>query len=158
MMGFGLADAYDVPTKHYVGLTTDGMSATVTGTTLVVRSEVARMQLDEEAARLAPTRSDDAEPTSGEPTSKGEPSPTPVDETLRRFYAVAKLDSERYQRDFSRLAAEVIANLAGQIGTEVEITVEVKATNRDGFPDNLSRTVTENARTLRLDSYGFEQE
>ena len=69
---------------------------------------------------------------------------------------VARLDPERYQRDFAKLAAEVIANLAGLLGTDVEISVEVKATNAEGFPDHVTRTVTENARTLKLDSYGFE--
>ena len=82
--------------------------------------------------------------------------PALPDETLRRFYAVARLDPERYQRDFAKLAAEVIANLAGLLGTDVEISVEIKATNADGFPDHVTRTVTENARTLKLDSYGFE--
>ena len=77
---------------------------------------------------------------------------------LRRFYALAKLDPERYQRDFAKLAAEVIANLAGLLGTDIEVSVEIKATNSEGFPDHLTRTVTENARTLKLDSYGFETE
>ena len=50
----------------------------------------------------------------------------------------------------------MIANLAGLLGTDVEISVEVKAINAEGFPDHVTRTVTENARTLKLDSYGFE--
>ena len=45
---------------------------------------------------------------------------------------------------------------SGLLGTDVEISVEVKATNADGFPDQVTRTVTENARTLKLESYGFE--
>jgi hypothetical protein len=81
-----------------------------------------------------------------------------VDDKLRRFYAVVRLDPERCQRDFSKLAAEVIANLAGLLGTNVEISVEVTATNGAGFPEHVIRTVTENARTLKLDSYGFETE
>ena len=73
-----------------------------------------------------------------------------VDDGLRRFYAVVRLDSERYQRDtFAKLAAEVIANLAGFLGTDIEISVEIKATNPEGFPDHVTRTVTENARTLK---------
>ena len=50
----------------------------------------------------------------------------------------------------------MIANLAGFLGTDLEISVEIKATNPEGFPDHVTRTVAENARTLRLDSYGFE--
>ena len=63
----------------------------------------------------------------------------------------ASLDTDVYKRQ-----AEVIANLAGLLGTNVEISVEVSATNPEGFPDHVTRTVTENARTLKVDSYGFE--
>ncbi len=84
--------------------------------------------------------------------------PPPVIPKNRRFYGVAHLDAERYQRDFTKLAQEIVTNLAGQIGTGVEITVEIRATNDDGFPENIVRTVTENAATLKLDSYGFEKD
>jgi hypothetical protein len=129
----------------------------VIGTTLVVRPDVAAAQLhDEEIQVVSPPRGDrgpEATPTPG----VGDERPV-EDDKLRRFYAVVRLDSERYQRDFSKLAAEVIANLAGFLGTDIEISVEIKATNPEGFPDHVTRTVTENARTLKVDSYGFETE
>jgi hypothetical protein len=43
------------------------------------------------------------------------------------------------------------------MGTEVEVTVEIRATNPDGFPDITVRTVSENARTLRFTSHEFEE-
>ena len=153
IMGFALADAVDEKTGRFVGLTVHGDSATVTGATLVVDPGIASGQLAED---LVPAGAEPEPGGGGALTvedSGGEPT---VDLALRRFYAMAKLDPERYQRDFSKLAAEVIANLAGFLGTEIEISVEVKATNPDGFPDHVTRTVTENARTLKLDSYGFE--
>jgi hypothetical protein len=154
-MGFAIADSVDPNTGRFVALTTQG--ATVTGTTLVVRPDAAAAQLSEDAATDDADRDSDGTPSAGTTlTFNDKEARAPLDEALRRFYAVAKLDPERYQRDFARLAAEVIANLAGYLGTEVEISVEVKATNPEGFPDHLTRTVTENARTLRLDSYGFE--
>jgi hypothetical protein len=157
MMGFALAEAFNEPTGHYVGLTTHGDAATVVGTTLVVRPDVASAQINKEAAKTTSTASGDTA-TGTTLTLPPHVEHPAEDDTLRRFYAVAHLDPERYQRDFSKLAAEIIANLAGLLGTEVEISVEVKATNAAGFPAHITRTVTENARTLKLDSFGFETE
>jgi hypothetical protein len=159
--GFAIADAFDAKTSRYVGLSIHGDAATVIGTTLVVRPDVAAMQVraEETEGASGATCTLEAEATStatlagaavGESVTK--------EDKLRRFYAVVRLDPERYQRDFAKLAAEVIANLAGFLGTEVEISVEIKATNPEGFPDHVTRTVTENARTLKLDSFGFETE
>ena len=39
---------------------------------------------------------------------------------------------------------------------ELEITVEIKAVKKDGFPDDKARIVSENARTLKFDQSGFE--
>jgi len=157
MMGFALAGAFDGASGHYVGLTTHGDAATVIGTTLIVRPGEAAAQISEEAAKTTAAASAQLAPGAKVTVLIDDKLP-PVDEILRRFYGVARLDPERYQRDFSKLAAEVIANLAGLLGTEVEIVVEVKATNPDGFPEHITRAVTENARTLKLDSYGFERE
>jgi hypothetical protein len=157
MMGFALAGAFDGSTGRYVGLTTHGDASTVIGTTLVVRPDVAAAQISEDEAKATLEAVGASEPGTNVTVRIQDEWPI-VDETLRRFYAVARLDPERYQRDFSRLAAEIIANLAGLLGTEVEISVEVRATNPAGFPVHVTRTVTENARTLKLDSYGFETE
>jgi hypothetical protein len=153
--GFAVADAFDAKTGYYVGLTTTGDATTVIGTTLVVQPDVAAGQLHDEETQVVSTGDDDGGGAATPVFRKGDDHSV-VDDGLRRFYAVVRLDSERYQRDFAKLAAEVIANLAGFLGTDIEISVEIKATNPEGFPDHVTRTVTENARTLRLDSYGFE--
>ena len=36
------------------------------------------------------------------------------------------------------------------------LTVEIAARNDEGFSDNVVRTVSENARTLKIDPSGFE--
>jgi hypothetical protein len=73
-----------------------------------------------------------------------------------RFYGVAKINPERYGRDFNRLQQEIIQHLAAPGGVDLEISVEITARKKDGYPDDKVRIVTENARALRLDSYGFE--
>jgi hypothetical protein len=38
------------------------------------------------------------------------------------------------------------------------VTLEVHATNPDGFPEDIVRTVSENAQSLHLLSHGFEEQ
>jgi hypothetical protein len=61
-------------------------------------------------------------------------------------------------RDAGRIADEVIAHLAGQVGAEVTVTMEIEVRLPDGASDQLVRIVTENSRTLKFDSQGFEKE
>ena len=77
---------------------------------------------------------------------------------LRRFHGTARLDSTRVGRDASRIADEVIAHLAGQVGAEVTVTLEIEVVLPDGASDQIVRTVTENSRTLKFTSQGFEKE
>jgi hypothetical protein len=52
----------------------------------------------------------------------------------------------------------VIAHLSGLVGAKVTVTLEVEAQIPSGAPDHVMRTVTENARTLKFTSQGFEKE
>jgi hypothetical protein len=62
-------------------------------------------------------------------------------------------------RDAGKIAEEVIAHLSGLIGANVTVTLEISAEIPDGAPDNVVRTVTENARTLKFEfGSGFEKE
>ncbi len=83
---------------------------------------------------------------------------TPPVQLLRRFHGTVNLDPARVGRDASRIADEVIAHLAGQVGAEVRVTLEIGASLPNGASDQIVRTVTENARILRFESHGFEQE
>jgi hypothetical protein len=68
------------------------------------------------------------------------------------------LDAARVGRDASRVADEVIAHLAGQVGADVTVILEIDASLPDGASDQIVRTVTENSRTLKFTSHGFESE
>ena len=61
-------------------------------------------------------------------------------------------------RDAGRIADEVIAHLAGLVGSKVTVTMEIEAEVPSGVPDHVVRTVTENCRTLKFNSQGFEKE
>ena len=51
-----------------------------------------------------------------------------------------------------------IVHLSGLVGANVKVTLEVEAEIPEGAPENVVRTVTENSRTLRFTSHGFEEE
>ncbi len=97
-----------------------------------------------------------SDPTQSEAT--GEAPGAAVAPGPRRFHGTVRLDPSRVGRDASRIADEVIAHLVGQMGAEVTVTIEIEASLQDGASDQIVRTVTENSRTLKFTSHGFESE
>ena len=82
----------------------------------------------------------------------------PAQTKLKRFHGTVQLDPERVGRDAGRIAEEIISHLAVQIGARVTVTLEVEANLPEGATDAIVRTVTENARTMKFISQGFERE
>ena len=98
-------------------------------------------------------------PVPGGGSDPGEvPSGTPPAPQPMRFHGTATLDSARVGRDASRIADEVISHLSGLVGARVTVTLEIEAEVPSGAPDHVVRTVTENSRTLKFTSQGFEKE
>jgi hypothetical protein len=73
-----------------------------------------------------------------------------------RFVGVARLNPERYARDLTRISQEIVQHIAAPEGVELEFRVEITARKPDGFSEDKVQIVTENARTLRFESYRFE--
>ena len=53
---------------------------------------------------------------------------------------------------------EIISHLAGLIGSRVRVTLEIEAEVPSCVPDKVVRTVTQNGKTLKFSSQGFENE
>ena len=68
------------------------------------------------------------------------------------------LDPTRVGRAASRIADEVLAHRVGLIGSTVKVTLEIEAEIPSGAPDTVVSTVTENGRTLKCTSQGYEAE
>jgi predicted AAA+ superfamily ATPase len=159
--GFATAQDWDEATGRYLGLTVGEHVVGASGATLIVMPMIADLQLEAEAAqRHEPAPGGVVQPLGA--ITPVEPLPTtpaagPDASKPQRFFGVASLDPTRLNRDFGRVAQEVIQHLTGLMGTEVEVTVEIRATNPDGFPDVTVRTVSENAHTLRFTSHEFEE-
>jgi len=164
---FGFADGFDEAAGRYQGLRGGQMVTLVDAHApgLVVKPDVAMRQLD--AERVAPTPG----VTPGRPPGPGTGTTTPIPPGVtptgdpkpaaakpKRFHGTAVLDPTRVGRDASRIAEEVVSHLAGLVGARVTVTIEVEAEIPDGAPDQVVRTVTENSRTLKFTSHGFEKE
>jgi predicted AAA+ superfamily ATPase len=162
---FAYADGHDEASARFPGLRGGQvMAITVDSPGVLVRPTVAKRQLDAEAPRPVAG----GVPTGGPDGGGGEAGADPegadagnapgADSVIRRFHGTVELDAARVGRDAGRIADEVIAHLAGQVGAAVRVTLDVEAILPGGASDQLVRTVTENSRTLKFTSHGFEAE
>ena len=73
-----------------------------------------------------------------------------------QFHGSVPLNPMRVGRDAGAIAEAVIQHLANLPNAEVHITLEIRVEIPDPVPEHVVRTVTENCRTLRFESQGFE--
>ena len=155
---FAYADGFDEKAERYRGLRRGEAIShpDPDGSGLLVKPEVARQQLELESEGQDGTGKVPGEETP--PDEAGTEVGTPAATRPKRFYGRVTLDSARVGRDASQIADEVISHLSGLIGTKVTVTLEIEAEVPSGAPDHVVRTVTENSRTLKFTSQGFEKE
>jgi hypothetical protein len=169
---FAYADSYDAAAGRYRGLEAGRRpNVQLNSESVVVKPDVAAAQMDKEASAhtSTPTGSGDggtavAQPagsgigTSGSPVGGAErPQGSAKPPGLRRFHGSATLNATRLSRDVDAIATSVVQHLAGLLDANVKITLEIAADMPSGAPENVVRTVTENCRTLKFDSQGFEE-
>ncbi len=149
--GFAVAEAADPRQPgRYAGLVAGAMAPPARGTTLLVEPTTAELQLESEREPAG------AGAASGLDVAEGPPGSKPTPQPMRRFYGVVPVDPDRLGRDAGRIAQEVVAHLQGLVGTETEVTIEIRASSADGFPDAVVKVVSENAAALRFTDHGFE--
>ena len=155
---FAYAESHDEVAARYRGLRGGQMvSVAAESAALLVKPEAARRQMDAETPPPSPVPGPGAGTDPGvEPTPP--PQPTAPATKPKRFHGTVTLDPTRVGRDASHIADEVIAHLAGQVGAKVTVTLEVEVSMPGGASDQIVRTVTENSRTLKFTSHGFESE
>lgn len=74
----------------------------------------------------------------GKPAHSGPCREVPPDPTNTRFFGVYHVDAERYGRDFSKLGQEILAQIAGVNGVNLDITVEIHAKKLKDSPTTKS--------------------
>ena len=165
---FAYADSFDEATGRYLGLRAgqrmDVSEGNMSG--LVVKPDIAQKQMAADAAAASPAGGGSevaVEPLVAKPDGSAAKRPdyttTPQPALApKRFHGSVDLDPTRVGRDAGKIAEEVIAHLAGLAGSNVKVTLEIEAEIPSGAPDQVVRTVTENSRTLKFTSQGFEKE
>jgi hypothetical protein len=145
---FGYADG--VEGDRYAGLVFGDLppAVHVNEVSVLVRPEIAEAQKPEappvvEGGRPAPVPPESAPPTPARPT---------------RFHGTLHLDPLKLSSSAGKVGDEVVQHLQGLLGSEVEITLEIVAKVADGVPEDVVRTVLENARVLKFENFGFEEE
>jgi predicted AAA+ superfamily ATPase len=167
---FAFAESIDESSRRYRGLRC-GQMVTVSSdnlTGVLVKPDIAKKQFDTETVMVPASPATGADtagtliggqtsgtgaPASGAPNGSPSTPPRP-----KRFYGTVALDATRVGRDAGRIADEVIAHLSGLVGSSVKVTLEIESNVPSGVPENIVRTVTENSRTLKFTSQGFEEE
>jgi len=148
--GLAVAQAYDPRAGRYLGLEAGENVASVVPSTLLVRPELASAQ--RQAEQGTSTGRQGRNGTEAVEDNEQAPPGLP-----RRFYGVVAADPGRLGRDAGKIAQEVLAHLNGLVGTQLHVTIEIRATNDDGFPDDVARIVSENATALRFQVQEFDE-
>jgi hypothetical protein len=158
---FAYADDFDEKAGRYRGLRHSKLAVLSPDapTGLLVRPEIAKQQLDAETKPATDTTKD-VKKTDGPGTDTGpsKPQDKPPKIGPTRFHGSATLDPTRVGRDAGRIADEIVSHLAGLMGSTLKVTLEIEADIPGGVPDKVVRDVTENCRTLKFTSQGFETE
>jgi hypothetical protein len=154
---FAYAESYDEAAVRYRGLRCGQHVPIRDGDTgVLVRPDVARQQLTAETQPGDGTTGIVTPPGAVPPPPPVPPPGPPAPPRPRRFHGTVTLDPARAGRDASKITDEVLTHLMGLLGSSVRVTLEIDAEIPDGVPDNVVWIVTENSRTLKFTSHGFE--
>ena len=175
---FAYATGWDEAKQRYLGLKAgpnESFTAMLSSQSLLVKSEVAQRQLyvDEEARKVAQIKQTGSQgstgdktstvreatiTTSGNGTGAGGASLQLKTNKVRHFYGSVQVDPVRLTRDAGQIATEVLQHLVSLVGADVQVTIELQAQVPEGVPEHVVRTITENCRVLKFESYEFEQD
>lgn len=154
------ASAYDEQVDRYLGLTAGQHTAAVLdAASAVVKAEVALRQLERDqaaaskTAALAVRTESTSEPAARDDGVTDRATGAPASPT--RFYGRVTLEPLRIVQDAGDIADTIVHQL-GRADAAVTISLEIEETAGGGFPEDIRRTVDENARTLKFDTHEFE--
>jgi Swt1-like HEPN/Protein of unknown function (DUF499) len=155
---FAYASAFDESTSRYSGLVAGQHPAVVLdATAVVVKPDAAARQLGEDKPAPTPTSDEEqTDPLAGGVTPEPVLGPAAEPTLPRRFYGRVSLDPLRMLRDLGDIAEAVVGQL-GRADADVAVTLEIEATSTTGFDDDVRRTISENAQTLKFESQEFEE-
>jgi hypothetical protein len=158
---FAYAGRFNEETKRYEGLKmTGGGSVVIDPLSVLVKPGAARAQVDAEKAGAGATGRGSAPgpaPGSGPGAGPGPEAGTLPPSLPRRFFATVEVNPDRAARDMGRIAEEVLQHLSTLRQAKIRVAIEIEAEAPGGVSDDTQRIVTENCRTLRFKTHGFER-
>lgn len=101
---------------------------------------------------LDPARSPDSAPAPGESRGIAEAAQP------NRFFGTVRLNTARVSSSAGQVGDEIIQHLNALADANVEVTLEIHASTAEGIPDNVVRIVSENAKALKFEQFGFEED
>ncbi len=161
---FAYAESFDEENARYRGLRAGTqVLISLDGNGLLVKPDVAEIQLSKERAEAEAKRAADAaNPTTPYPTTGGNSEKPEVNESdpktakRTRFVGHVDTDATRFFRSTDDIEKEILKHLNLATGTKVKITIHIEATNHEGFSQDTERTLKENGRTLGFGNVEFD--
>jgi len=151
---FGYADRYDESTGRYERLLFGSSDAIYfNDSAVLVHPEAAKAQIEAERPEPVVAAKPDGD---GRPDHTPPPLPSKLLQT--RYHGSVQLDAQRLTSQVDQIVDEILQHLTSLTGCEVRVSLEVHAWRREGFDEATLRTVTENSRTLKFDTFGFERD
>ena len=163
---FAFVESFDEKAGRYLAIRAGRIVAISTNApSLIVKPDRAVLQLAAEEA--ATSKQVSTIPTSAIQSSP-KPNQAPGTTSLKpsiptgvrpsHFFGTVVVDAQRINRDVGAISAEIVQHLAKLSGATVKVVVEIQADVPNGFTEEVVRTVSENCRTLKFTSQGFETE
>jgi hypothetical protein len=164
---FAFAAAFDG--NRYIDIKFNQQIDVIEYSGLLVKINIIKAQIEEEQHPGPPIPSEEGQKQPVMDDGSGGTQPlkdgvssvglNPPDEAPKnkRFYMSARLDNTRIGRDVQRLVEEVISHVTSADGAQAEIALEVNVTAPNGLSQQVVRTVSENCRTLKVQSFGFDE-
>jgi hypothetical protein len=162
---FAYADEWNQDQERYLGLRAGGgIHVSLDNKGLLVKPLIAASQMDADRAKQEEKTKEGAAP--GAPGKGPQPKQDDRPEEKKpdvpkkpvRFYGAIDLDPTRIGRDAGKIAEEVVQHLTSLSGCKAEVSLEIHIEVADGMPETVVRTVTENCRTLKFKTQGFDTE
>ena len=163
---FAYAESYNDEAKRYRGLRAGSYQALAESDTgLLVRPQIARNQMDAEAASADTTTDDikddrDEKPENWTTLTKPARGASGPDEQrkAKKYHGMVMLDHARVGPVASKIADEVIVHLTTVPGSDVKLTLHIEAKMPQGVSKHIERIVLENSRILNFEDSSFEDE
>jgi predicted AAA+ superfamily ATPase len=153
--GFAYADDYDEAAGRYRGLVLGDVVERPALDGLMIKPDIATRQVEEESRGGDEEGGGDTSPEGDEGDGGSGDGERDGEATATRFYGRVGLDAQRLARDSGALADEIVGPLLAR-GLAVSVTVEIEANSPGGFDEHTTRTLNENARSMRFEHHEFE--